>query len=299
MVSWLADQGMILAYDYQSEIVPFITRVPESNDTQAVTDLVSDILAHANDDHFTPRRALRTLNQMRQRELATDEIDNAVAALIDEHQDLGILMHVGDSPPAEPPPLSTADELKLLLENDVPGAVALLQEYSAEEALNAYAWHDIGNTLASVVRESPELGFTLLDTIDHSSAVGMAVVGPVIRGWSKAAVDDELAQRILSRIAALDISRVAGDVAAMLVGVPEAGSQGTKWRRFATSRDLAKVCWDAIGTEPTDEKDNWFHAALNSTAGQLAIYWLQVTEDERASAASEWKGISRHRTAAG
>jgi hypothetical protein len=138
----------------------------------------------------------------------------------------------------------------------------------------------IENTLAGAVRESPALGFNLLDRVDHSSDVGTAVVGPVIRGWSTAAVADELAQRILSRIASLDISRSAGDVAAMLAGIREAASQGADWTKFATSRELAKVCWAAIGTEPAEEKDDWSHTALNSPAGQLAIYWLHVADDE-------------------
>src|SRR4051794_15935018 len=293
MANWLGNQGLILDYDYQAETAPFIARILESNDTEAIDDVIADILAHANDDRFTPRRALRTLNWMRRAGLAIDEIDNAIASLIDQHNDLEPLVQAAESVSSEPPPLTAADELKLLLdENDIQGAVSLLQQYATQdERADVFTWDRIENTLAGAVRESPALGFSLLDRVDHSSDVGMAVVGPVIRGWSTAVVADELAQRILSRIASLDISRSAGDVAAMLAGVREAASQGTEWTKFATSRDLAKACWAAIGTEPAEEKDDWFHTALNSPAGQLAIYWLHVADDEHSRAAGGWQGL--------
>jgi hypothetical protein len=54
MANWLANQGLILDYDYQAETAPFIARILESNDTEAIDDVIADILAHANDDRFTP-----------------------------------------------------------------------------------------------------------------------------------------------------------------------------------------------------------------------------------------------------
>lgn len=292
MVSWLAHQGLILGSDYQSEIAPFIARIVESNDTEAINGVISDILVHADDDGFTPRRALRTLNWMRQRDLATEEIDGAIAALIAQHKDLEKLLQATESVTSQSPPLTTADELKVLLDNDVPAAVTLLQQYATQEQrARAFAWYDIDNMLAGVVRESPALGFKLLDGVDQSSAIGTAVVGPVIRGWSNAIVDDDLAQRILTRIATLDMSGLAGDVAAMLADIHEPGSQGTEWRRFATGRELAKTCWEVIETGPAEQKDDWFHTAMNSPTGQLAIYWIQVIEDEHAKAGGDWHGL--------
>ena len=132
---------------------------------------------------------------------------------------------------------------------------------------------------------------TSKDGVDQSSAIGTAVVGPVIRGWSNAIVDDELAQRILTRIATLDMSGLAGDVAAMLADIHEPGSQGTEWRRFATGRELAKTCWEVIETGPAEQKDDWFHSAINSPTGQLAIYWIQAIEDEHAKAGGDWHGL--------
>jgi hypothetical protein len=291
MTDWLADRELVLDYDYQSEITPFIARILESNNVAAITSLISDILAHANDGDFTARRAMRTLHWMRQRGVATDAIDSAIGELIRQHADLESLLQAADSTAPEPAPLSTADELRLLLAKDLPGAVDLLEQYARqEEGAQAFAWYDIENIVAGAVSASPALGFNLLDGVDQGGPIGIAVVGPVIRGWSTAIVDDDLAQRILVRISTLDISRCADDVAAMLANLRETGCQGTEWRRFPTSRELAKECWEAIGTEAVEEGDDWFHTALNSATGHLALYWLHVVQDERAQAAGIFQG---------
>ena len=272
---------------------PPSSRILESNHAAAINIVVTDIIVHANDDRYTPGRALRTLNWMRQRGLATHEIDDAIAELIRQHPDLEALQQAADSAQPDPTPLTTADELRLLLANDMPGAVTVLQEYAPQEDRpQAIAWYDIENTVASAVTESPALGFDLLDTLDQASPIGMAVAGPVIRGWSNAIVDDQLAQQILSEISALDISRSARDVAGMLAGFREAGSQGTEWSRFSMSRRLAKACWEASGREPVGNVDDWFFTAWNSPAGKLAIYWLDIADQEQKSAAGGSRELS-------
>lgn len=290
---WLADQGLVLDYDHQSEIAPLIAGILQSNDTAAIVIVVADILDHANDDRYTPGRALRTLNWMRQPGVATSEIDNAIAELIRQHPDLTALQRAADSAPPEPTPRATADELRLLLANDIPGAVTVLQEYAPQEDRpQAIVWYDIENIVASAVTESPTLGFDLLDALDLASPIGEAVAGPVIRGWSSAIVDDQLAQQILLEISALDISKSARDVAGMLAGFREAGAQGTEWSSFPMSRDLAKACWEVLGHEEVGEVDDWFFTAVNSPAGKLAIYWLAIAEQEQKDTEGKSRGLS-------
>jgi hypothetical protein len=52
------------------------------------------------------------------------------------------------------------------------------------------------------------------------------------------------------------------------------------WARLTASRTLAHLCWDAVGAEALEATDDWLHTAINSPAGQLAIYWMGVARHE-------------------
>jgi hypothetical protein len=123
------------------------------------------------------------------------------------------------SAPAEPS-LTTRDELAVLLSTeDLPSAVALLDDYAAQEPPpNELAWDDIERTISAAVTHSPAIGFDFLDAVDDGSRLRPMTETAVIRGWSVATVDDQLANLILRTTSPLQISESRNDIARMLGG---------------------------------------------------------------------------------
>jgi hypothetical protein len=279
---WLVDQGLVLAYDYQSEITPLIARILESDRTDPVKAVVADILRHADDDKYSSRRALRTLHWMSER-LPSEDIERAIIALTDAHQDLQSLLQAIESASAPTePPLTTRDELTLHLNGeDLPSAIALLDDYAAQEPPpDVLAWDGIRSTIAAAVARSPAIGFDLLDAVHDGSPLRPMTETSVIQGWSNATVDDQVADLILRTTATLNISESTDDIARMLAGF-RGGPSKVEWARFGTSRILAKLCWDAIGAGEQEPNDDWLYTAVNSPAGQLAIYWIDALHQEQ------------------
>lgn len=290
--AWLAQQGLILDYEYQPEISPFIARLVESEDAAAIDAVLADILKHADDDDYTARRAWRTFNWMRRRGIATTAIDAAIASLLEDHEDLAELAHAVDQIPSQATPGTSAEELVLLLESDVQAAIDLLEHaFRQDDSTSGFAWHEIETALNSVVREAPELGLKLLRGIDQTSNLGGVLARPIVRGWSNATADDELAEKILNELSALDIRTCAAEVALLLSEIREQGAAGTSWQRYASSRALAIRTWESLDTGSIATSDSWYHTALNSAAGQLALYWLSVAEHQRSDSGTAWKGL--------
>lgn len=279
---WLEDQRLMLAHDYLSELTPLLLCIIESDDVIALQIVVADILRHANDNQYTLRRAVRTLHWMRECS-SSSVIDQALATLTAQHDDLRMLLLALESTsPPDTPPLTPADELALLLDaEDLTNVVALLDEYAVQDPPpNELARDDLQRTLSRAVTNSPCTGFDLLDIVPSENPSRPMTETSVIRGWSMAAIDDQLADLILLTASSLNISEAAGDIARMLAGFRNGPSQ-VEWARFDSSRTLARVCWEAIDVGTPEADVEWLHQAVNSPAGQLTIYWTSVVSYER------------------
>lgn len=293
--AWMIEQGLILEYEYQPEVSPFIARIVESEDAAAIDLVLADILKHADDDDYTARRAWRTFNWMRRRGIATTAIDAAISTLLDGHADLADLAQVVDFTPSQPTPSTSAEELKLVLESDAHAAIALLKQAAIQdESTGGFTWYDNETVLTTVVRGSPELGLKLLRSIDQTSTLGAAIARPIVRGWSNATANDELAEEILSELLTLDLTSCAAEVAYLLSEIREQGAVGTPWQRYASSQALANESWRSLDTGSVSGTDDWYYTALNSAAGQLALYWLLVAEKQRSEPGTEWRGLPPH-----
>lgn len=290
--AWMVQQGLILDYDYQSEISPFIACIIESEDPAAIDIVLADILEHADDDDYSARRAWRTFNWMRRLSVATGAVDSAISTLLDSHEDLADLANVVDPAPTESSPRTSAEELKLVLETDVTAAVTLLQQSAKQdESTGGFAWYDSESALTAVVSQTPVLGLTLLKSVDRTSIFSAAVARPIVRGWSNAAADEDLAENILTELLTLDLTTCATEVALLLSEIRQEGSSGTPWQRHISSRTLAHKCWDALSADSIAAQDDWYYAALNSPAGHLALYWLLVADQQRSDSGTEWTGL--------
>jgi hypothetical protein len=279
---WLEDQQLMLAHDYLSELTPLLLLIIESGDTSALRIAVADILNHANDNQYTLRRAVRTLHWMRELR-PSSLIEQALGTLTAQHDDLhALLLALESASPPGNPPLTPADELALLLDaEDLASVVTLLDQYAEQDPpLNQFAWDDLQRTLSGAVTNSPSTGFDLLDTAPANSPSRPMTETSVVRGWSMATIDDQLADLVLRTTSSLNISEAATDIARMLAGFRN-GPSKVEWARFDSSRTLARNCWEAIDVGVSDEDVDWLHTAINSPSGQLTIYWASAVSHER------------------
>ena len=278
---WLAEQGLILDYDFVSEVAPLLLAVISSGNLDALSVVVKDMLRHASDNEHTLRRALRTLHWMRQQQ-SSDQIDLALETMTQRHPDLQPLLEaMQSSSKPSAPTLSPAEELALLLESgDLDAVAQLLHEYASQDPPpDEYSWDAMQRTLANAVSIAPAVGFDLLDAFDHESPLRSIAETSAVRGWSTAAVDDEAADLILQTTSSLDITETTDDVARMLAGFRNDRSP-VRWAQFDSSRALARRCWAAIDTKAPLAEDDWVHNALNSPAGQIMVYWISVADND-------------------
>ena len=278
---WLANQGLILDYDYVSEVTPLLLAATSSESEDALRIVLNDMLRHASDDQYTMRRALRTLRWMREQK-PSELIDHALTTLTNSHPDLQQLLDAMESASGSgAPSLSPADELALLLQSDdLDGVGKLLVEYAGQDPPpDEYGWDAMQRTLANAVSITPPIGFDLLDAFDEESPLRSVAETSAVRGWSTAAVDNGTADLILRTTSSLNITETTDDVARMLAGFRNDASP-VKWAQFGSSRTLARRCWAAIDTKTVKEEDDWVHRAINSPAGHLMIYWMSVAEND-------------------
>lgn len=143
--------------------------------------------------------------------------------------------------------------------------------------------------LVETVRDHPSDGFAVLDATGGDTP---NIVRSVTAGWSMAAVDADMAEEIVQRLARADLTAVADDISRLLANAGRGNAQPTEWHRFPAARTLAADLWSAIGTHPSAaDMDSWLTRAINSAAGRVAMFWVNAIAADWRAAGDNWTGL--------
>jgi hypothetical protein len=181
----------------------------------------------------------------------------------------------------------TPEELQDLVRTDPAAALRAVQAQAEQEPqIRRDTLRESASQLTGIVRGDPSLGLALLDAVggveEHLSS---AVIGAVALAWSQCEVDGPMAERIVSTLLNLELDGAVKDVTSMLMPAGNSDVPQTDWSSVLNSRQLANKCWDALeATSVEPESEDWWRAAFNDPAGQLAIFWIRVLEHQSETA---------------
>ena len=207
--------------------------------------------------------------------------------------DLTHSMEVGIVPSR--PPMSV-ESLHQQLDVD---PLALVETLRETKGMNHWeggpTWDDSMALVAAAVQGEPDDGYRLLNASPQDQDVAEAVV----RGWSRAELDQEAAVTVIDAIRNLDRAALARDLASMLSDGATTDGHPTNWTAIPGARQLARDLWPLI---PDDEQVfgdiDWLSRAINHPGGHLAEFWLHVVQHDWRADEDAWSGLTQeHRDA--
>jgi hypothetical protein len=296
-LTWLRDQGWLFDHQLRHEVFRLIETTLADADVAISDAIVADAVAGPEDaGEYREYEAFSMLTWMAHHAPSLQSATDALIQIRAEHPDFQEPHHPDllfawldpETVPHQPP--MTVESLHQLIESDVGDAIVELRSYeNAVPPFDRPTWNDAITVLAETVRRWPVDGFAVLDAAggDH-----LDLMRAVIRGWSKATVEDDTAELILLRLMTVDLAAMSDDVAKLLSEGGQGESTPTEWHRMGSSRHLAVRVWEAIDPGgPAAERMNWLSQAVNHPAGWLAEYWLHAISADWRSAGETWSGL--------
>jgi hypothetical protein len=291
---WIGGRGWIADRDLRHEVERIIVENVGQADAETTDALVTDIAAIAGEDDFGRWRAFRLLKLVIETAPTLVSAQEALAVLqrdypVLEEQVPRIIEQ--DKTPAVPLPTSAA-ELHTTIGEDMSGLRGRVVDLEAKaEQFDAYQWERFGRLLSEVVQQWPEDGFIILDSVgqDHTETTKV-----VVRGWASAELDSGQDERVIARVASLELAPIVDYVAYMLDALVSVRAQTTNWRVLPAAIELAKKCWDAIdprfGEGATG--DDLVLFAFNHPSGRVASFWISVLSDDWTVREDTWDGLN-------
>ncbi len=131
--------------------------------------------------------------------------------------------------------------------------------------------------VTTVVAEWPTDGVALWPHVLRNDRIAASVIS----GWAAAALDSQLARKILNLLRGAQTEQLCNSVASLLG--PRASNQppGTIWSVIPEARALARSTWAHIkATTSQTSSDDLLTAALNNPGGRLAEFWIEAASRE-------------------
>lgn len=291
-IEWLSGLSWILDYSNEPEVTALLAQASTAG-AAAVDGLITQLVAGADEGVYSARRAIRFLHSLGEHGPFTHSADAAIATLLERHEDLKEYVAPDPGPSKRQPVASTQEDLQSLVQDDPAAAVRAIQAQAEQEPqIRWYTWNDSASQLTGIIRDSPLLGFALLNEVKNKEEpLRPAVVRAVVRAWRQCALDGNTAGRVVAALLNVDLRGAVDEVTLMLMPVDAAENSVTDWASVTRSQELAVKCWDMTETASPDADDaDWPHIALNHSAGRLAMFWIRVLEDQ-AEISKTWNGL--------
>lgn len=295
-VVWLRKHWGVFHHQLRHEIFRLIkTALPLAAD-QVAEDLVEDVVAGPDEVQDADHHAYERFNALvwitqHAPELASAR--NALEELEAEHPEFAERPHPdlvawSRSGFVQHQPPMTSGEFHELIVNDVHAAIAELEQYEdVGLTFEGPTWQGALALIGDTARDHPMDGLAILDTNDDPE-----IVRAVIRGWRSATMPTEIVTRVLERMATLDLTQVGDQIASMLAYGGQRESDPTEWHRFRVARQLAWNLWEVLdGDESGTDTNDWLGQAINSPAGQLALFSIHAISADWKDAGETWAGI--------
>ena len=149
-------------------------------------------------------------------------------------------------------------------------------------------WFDAIALVERAVVAKPSDGLKLLDQPDLDADL----LGAVVRAWQRSELDESMVATIVGALSAIDISQVTDDVARLLADGNGGSNKVSPWHRSTAARRLSLKAWSVSHDARPDSTDRWLDAAIGTTAGRIALYWVRVVEVDWSDNQEAWSGIS-------
>ncbi|WP_155768406.1 SIR2 family protein [Mycobacterium colombiense] len=287
-IEWLTTLPWMLEYSYEAEVGPLIAQACDA-EVEAVEGFIAKLVAGADDGEYSARRAFRFLHALREHISLQPIADQAIAALLDRHQDLRRFAERASEPRARQPLAPTPEELQDLVRTDPVSALRAVQAQAEQEPqIRRFTWRESALQLTGIVRSEPALGLALLDAVGGvEEHLRSAVIGAVALAWSQCSVDGPTAERFVSALLRLELKGAVDDVALMLMPASNSDVPHTDWSLVDNCQQLAEKCWSVIeATSVEPESEDWMFTAVNDPAGRLATFWIRIFENQTETASA-------------
>ena len=287
--------GWLYDTDLRAEVFELISATLADADADVANALVQKVAARAEVDERGVRWTHNSLVLITRAAPELTSAQEALATIRTLHPEL-VEPEQGEEQSNGPQLPTTAQELHDQIADDLPSVHDLLIQFEAvgDEPIlprsDALKWQHLATLLSEVVKQWPQDGFSILDSVgpDHPG-----IARSVIHGWASAQLDNERGERVVRRIAELDLPPLVHYVTQMLAGYGSPQDTSTNWRTVPGSTDLAKRCWDAINRDmpPTLEGSDLASRAINHPAGLLADFWASVISEIWTAREKTWIGL--------
>ncbi|KAA9163214.1 DUF4020 domain-containing protein [Amycolatopsis acidicola] len=296
-IIYLRERDWLYNHRLRHEVFNLISVALRHTDAPTADALVGDVLAWpAEDDE--EQRAYVQFNAMAWLHRVAPDLQSAAEALNRlreqhpefeerEHPDF---THWSSFGIVTPQPALTADELHEKISADHDDALLeLLQWQNSQSHWDGPNWHDTLASLSQAVRQYPDDGFAVLDSLHANDDIARSVIA----GWSTANLNLTQANQVLERLVARNPEPLANELADLLGRGGQNESNPTEWHTFTAARILAIKVWDALTADviPTDVED-WLTKAINAPAGKLAQFWTHAVAADWRAAGQSWAGLS-------
>ena len=297
-VMWLRERGWLFDHQLRHEVFRIVEVALATASQEVANGLVADVLAAPSEVGNEELRAYLQFNALAWITRHSPNLQSAVDALDqlkEAHPDFAERPHPDlrwsfESGIVQPRPSMTASQLHERIVEDAASAVAELRRYEhVDSPFEHPRWEYELGLIVEVVGDHPEDGLAVLDAErEHEPDM----VRSVIRGWTNASPEPEVAERILNRLGDLETATIADELSQLLSGTGRGEGKETEWHRFSAARSLAADAWATLGDRPpAEEFEDWLLRALNHPAGQLAQFWVTAVAADWRSAGEGWRGL--------
>jgi len=296
-LAWLLDQGWLFDHLLKHEVFELLALALPTADEGTVDRLVAEASLgpnHVDDADSRAYEAFNTLawiNRYTEARSASQALDRAQTEHprfgLGAHPDFNLWVEAGFRKVTAPMPIEDFHEL---LQGDRTAALDKLRELKeAPFSRDNPTSDDVAPLVKQVVQTHPEDGFVLLRT---EADLDNDLIAAVIEGWGSGELADDLAERVIDRLSALDLSAWAIELA-RLVGTFGSTQNRTAWYRMGVARVLARGVARHLADEPVSvDGSDWLQKAISAPGGLLAEFWLHVVSDEWTNHQESWSGLS-------
>ncbi len=299
---WVVRSGWLFDYRVRHEVFRLLAEALPAASDDAIDALISAALEP--DVEESEHRPYERFNALVWMDRSRPDHPRLTAALAEAHAvdpnwqaqtdpDLTHSVEVGFVPSR--PPMSV-ESFHKQVEADPESLLSTLQENRGVGPWEGGpTWADSLTLITSAIQTEPNDGYRLLDVNPPDAEVIQAV----INGWSCAELTAEAAAEVLRRIAALDHTTLARDLARMLSDGGRSDGHPTDWTAVPNARRLARDLWQLIPNEEVVLGEiDWLTRAINHPGGNLAEFWLHVVQHDWREDEEAWSGLTEeHREA--